>query len=574
MEWRSRAWLLALLLFLTGWTDACWHNAILSRHDLRLLLGDQTRFVTLRGIIHAPPSQRIFERDHRELWHSSALLEAEAISCNGIWQPAAGRVVAGTPGILPTNIFEGQRVEVAGMMQPPRGPYAEGMFDPLAFYHREGVFFQLQTSGPGDWKSLDVQWPVSERFRQWARHTLALGLPEEDEPLRLTWTLLLDWKAPLTDSVEEPFLRAGTYHIFAVDGLRIGLLAVIGIGLLRLLQLPRALCGAMVLPARWFYAGLTGWPASAVRAAIMASVVILGWACRRPVDLLKSLLAAPILVLGWDPAQLFQPGFQLSFLVVLCIGVILPGVQLILRGRLFKGDPFLPDTLQPRWPAWLYASADYAVDTLAMSVAAWIGSIPLAAYYFHLFTPVSVPANCVVVPATALALMSGIASLLTGAWLPSLAGLFNNATWALMKFIIWFSHDAAQWPAGNFNVAAPSAGACFLYYAALLLVVTGWIFRSRYKWAVCCALLAVAVGVAVPCVLAWRDARVDILPVNGVPVIFASGPGWEGKLLVDCGNEDSARDLIKPFLCARRESIAWEVFAWRSGGWNISVALG
>jgi competence protein ComEC len=548
---RGRVWLLGLLLFLTGWTNACWHAAILSPRDLRLLPGAQPRFVTLRGTIQAPPSQRIFERDEREFWHSSTLIETEAISCNGVWQPAAGRVVASTPGILPTNVFEGQRVEVAGLMQPPRCPYAEGMFNPRAFYKREGVFFQLQTSGPGDWQAQPSPRPVSERFRQWARRTLALGLPGEDEPLRLTWTLMLDWKAPLTDSVEEPFLRAGTYHIFAVDGLRIGLLAGIGLSLLRLLRMPRAWCGVLVLPALWFYAALTGWPASAVRAAIMASVLILGWACRRPVDLINSLFAAAVIVLLWDPAQLFQPGFQLSFVVVLCIGVLLPRVRMPLRGWLFKGDPFLPDTLQPRWPASLYTPAAYVVDTFAMSLAAWIGSIPLAAYYFHLFTPVSVPANCVVVPATALALMSGMGSLLTGAWFPGLAGLFNNAAWALMKFILWFSRCAAHWPAGHWNCAAPPAGACVFYYVALLLIVTGWIFRARHKLAVSASLAGVALGWAVHAALGSRAARLDILPVHGTPVIFASAPGREGNFLVDCGNEDSARDLLKPFLCAQ-----------------------
>jgi competence protein ComEC len=548
---RGRPWLLPLLLVLTGWTGASWHSAILSGHDLRVLLDERARFVTLRGTILAPPSQRIFERDQREFWHSSALIQAEEMLSNGVWQPAAGRVVAGIPGILPTNIFEGQRVEVAGTIQPPRGPTAEGMFNPRAFYNREGVFFQLQTSGAGDWKTLAEALPVSERFRRWATRTLALGLPEEDEPLRLTWTLLLDWKAPLTGSVEEPFLRAGTYHIFAVDGLRIGLLAAIGLGLLRLLQLPRPLCGALVLPALWFYAGLTGWPASAVRAAIMASVIILGWACRRPVDLINSLFAAAILVLLWDPAQLFQPGFQLSFLVVLCIGIVLPRVQTPLRRWLFQGDPFLPDTLQTRWPASLYTTAAYAVDVFAMSLAAWIGSIPLAAYYFHLFTPVSVPANCVVVPATALALMSGMGSLLTGAWLPGLAGLFNNATWALMKFIIWFSGCAAHWPAGNGNVAAPAAGACVFYYVLLLLAATGWIFHARHKWAVVAALLAVGLGGVVHWASGWRTARLEILPANGVPVILASGPGWGKKLLIDCGGEDSVHELVKPFLCAQ-----------------------
>jgi competence protein ComEC len=552
LAWKGgRAWLLAPLLFLLGWTDACWHDAILSRHDLRLLFGEQPQLVTLRGIVQAPPSQRIFQRDQREFWHSSALLEVSEILSNGVWQPAAGKVAAGTPGILPASVFEGQMVEVAGLLQPPRGPRAAGMFDARAFYRREGVFFQLQTSGPGDWQTPAAALPLAERFRQWARQTLALGLPGEDESLRLTWTLVLDWKAPLTGSVEEPFLRAGTYHIFAVDGLRIGLLAALGVGLLRLLQLPRAWCGALTLPALWFYAGLTGWPASAVRAAIMASVLILGWACRRPVDLINSLFAAAILVLLWNPAQLFQPGFQLSFLVVLCIGVILPPVRQTLRGWLFKGDPFLPGALQPRWPGWLYDSAAFAVDTLAVSVAAWIGSIPLAAYYFHLFTPVSVPANCVVVPATALALMSGMGSLLTGAWLPGLAGLFNNTTWALMNFIIWFSRCAAHWPGGNFNVAAPPAGACVFYYAVLLLPGTGWLFRSRHKWAVAAALLAVALGGAVHAASGRRPARLDILPLNGVPVVFASAPGLEGKFLVDCGNEQSAREWLKPFLCAQ-----------------------
>jgi competence protein ComEC len=548
---RGRPWLLVLLLVLAGWTDASWHSAILSPRDLRLQLGERPQFVTLRGAIHAPPSQRIFEREQRAFWHSSAIIEVEAILLNDVWQPGVGRVVAGSPGILPTNIFEGQRVEVAGTIQPPHGPAAEGMFNPRAFYSREDVFFQLETGGPGDWKSLDEQLPLSERFRQWARRTLALGLPEEDEPLRLTWTLLLDWKAPLTGSVEEPFMRAGTYHIFAVDGLRIGLVAAIGLGLLRLLQLPRALCGALVLPALWFYAGLTGWPASAVRAAIMASVVILGWACRRPVDLINSLFAAGIMVLLWDPAQLFQPGFQLSFLVVLCIGVILPRVQRMLRGWLFKGDPFLPDTLRTRWPDFLYSATVYSVDVFAVSVAAWIGSIPLAAYYFHLFTPVSVLSNCVVVPATALALMSGMGSLLTGAWLPGLAGLFNNATWVLMKFIIWFSGCAAQWPAGNCNVAAPSVGACVYYYIVLLLVVTGWIFRARHKWALMAVLLAIGLGGIAQWASTLRNARLDILPANGVPVILAAGPGWNNSILVDCGNEDSVRDLVKPFLCAQ-----------------------
>jgi hypothetical protein len=106
---RGRPWLLPVLLVLTGWTDACWHAAIISPRDLRLLLSEQPRFVTLRGVIQAPPSQRIFERDQREFWHSSALIEAEEILSNGVWQPAVGKVVAGLQGFCPPTFSRGRR---------------------------------------------------------------------------------------------------------------------------------------------------------------------------------------------------------------------------------------------------------------------------------------------------------------------------------------------------------------------------------------------------------------------------------------------------------------------------------
>ncbi|HUD82256.1 MAG TPA: ComEC/Rec2 family competence protein [Candidatus Saccharimonadales bacterium] len=552
---RGRIWLTGLLVVLTGWTGACRRAAILAPDDLRLQLGQRTEETRLRGIIQAPPAQRIFERGGRELSHSSALIEVSGIFIGDTWQPAFGKVIATVPGVLSSNFFEGQSVEVAGVIHPPGVPLAQGLFDARTYYARQGVFYELQAASTNDFHlpgARDLKrLPISEWFRRWATKTLALGLPGEDEPFRLTRTLLLDWKPPLWTEIEEPFMRAGTYHIFAVDGLRIGLLAGICLGLLRLLQIPRPICGAVLFPILWFYVGLTGWPASAVRAAVMVSVVIACWALRRPADLINSLCAEALILLVWQPDQLFQAGFQLSFLVVACIALIVPSVNERLQRKLFSGDPLLPDTLQPRWPWVLYKPASYLVEMFSLSLAAWVGSIPLAAYYFHLFTPVSVPANCVVVPATALALIGGMGSLLTGAWWPGLAALFNNATWALMKFILWFSRWAATWPDGNFNAAAPSAAVCACYYAALFMIITGWIFRSRQRWVVSGAMLAAGVCLAVQWAVAKQTAHIDILPLKGAPVIFVDSPGRQGNLLVGCADTESAAEILKPFLCAQ-----------------------
>jgi competence protein ComEC len=551
---RARLWLLALLLTLAGWTDLNWHTAILSPDDLRLLAGSEPHIVVVRGVLRDTPTARIFERQGREHWHSSVVIDTQQIRLdNDDWRPAFGKIIAYAPGQLSSNFFSGQTVEVTGVLSPPPGPKAEGLFDAQAHYENEGIYHQLRTDSASAWnvalENPPRLEPLSDRFCDWARNALALGLQPEDNALHLIWTLTLDWKAPLTESVEDPFMRAGTFHIFAVDGLRIGLLAGIGIGLLRALRIPRAFCGLFVIPLIWSYAGLTGWPPSAVRAAIMMTIVIGGWAAHRPADLVNSLFAAAFIILLWDPRQLFQPGFQLSFLVVLSIAVVLPLVQKLFQSWLFKQDPFLPEALQPRWPVPAQAAAYFIFDISAISVAAWLGSIPLVAAYFHLFTPVSIPANILVVPLTALALMSSIGSLLTGAWLPGLAVLFNHSSWFLMNCIISLSQWAAHWTPGSYNVATPLPVTFVLYYLLLFSVLTGWLFRPKLKW-------PAALGIFVLC-LVWggqrvaesRTACLHFLPLEGGSAVFADRAGSAG-FLFDCGNSVEAESVVKPFLAA------------------------
>jgi competence protein ComEC len=554
LAWKSgRGWLLGALLLLAGWANLERHTAVISPRDLRVLLAAQPEDVKVRGVISAPPAPRIFERGAREFWHTSTLVRVAEIWRGDHWQPAWGKVIAGTSGILASNFFNGQSVEVSGIIRPLRGPLAGGLFDPRRYYQRQEVYFQLLADSTNAWAALGPAEaaPLPERFSGYARRTLALGLPAEDEALRLMWTLALDWKAPLTESVEDPFLRAGTFHIFAVDGLRIGLLAGIGIGLLRALRMPRAVCGLLVVPVIWFYAGLTGWPASAVRAAVMMSIVIGGWAANRPGDLTNSLFAAALVILVWDPLQLFQAGFQLSFLIVLCIGLLALPMRRMLYARFFPPDRFVPAEARAVWRVWLDGLRRRGIDMFVMSLAAFLGGLPLAAYYFHLFTPVGVPANMVVVPLTGLALMSCMASLLTGGWFPGLAILFNHAGWFWMKCIIAASQWSAHWPGGNWYVSAPRPMTFVWYYAVLLAVFTGWIFRARHKrllWAALVLLSALWV-------LDWQQqrgaARLDVLALRGAPAVFAFGSGTNRDLLADCGAAAEAEGIVKPFLHAQ-----------------------
>ena len=317
---------------------------------------------------------------------------------------------------------------------------------------------------------------------------------------------------------------------------------------LRAAQLPRGACGAVIVPVIWFYTAATGWQSSAIRSTIMMTVIIAGWAVRRPSNLLNSLAASGLIILIWEPTQLFQASFQLSFFVVLSIALLLPPFEK-LRQRILKTDPLLPDELRPRWRRWLDPPI-YAVTTsLATSLAAWVGSLPLIAYYFQLFTPGSLLANLIVVPLSSLALMCNLGALVCGDWLPWATDAFNHSGWLFMRGMIWFSEWTITLPGAFWHVRVPGAFDFVVFYVAVFFVVTGWLWQpGKRAWTsgVLGGLLAVWLGAE------WH-ARNDVVVTilgHGGNAIFCDPPGRARDLLVDCGGESALNFVVKPFLHA------------------------
>ncbi|MCX6896583.1 MAG: ComEC/Rec2 family competence protein [Verrucomicrobia bacterium] len=464
------------LIFLAGAANLTLHTAVRSPDDLRVILGQRTELAVLRGRLAETPYHRVYDQNAEPAHRTLAQIEVAAVKIkNQPWQPATGRVAISAAGILPDSYHAGQTVEVAGVLQPPRTPVAEGLFDYRAFLRHNGIYYQLQAFTAADWKIIPpaVPPPVADRFFGWAKNILRLDLPAEDEPLRLLWTMTLGWKSALTGEVAEPFMRSGTMHIFAISGLHIALIAGILVALLRVLRVPRGVCGFVVIPLIWFYTGVTGWQASAIRSTVMMTVVIAGWALRRPSDLLNSLAAAAGIILVWQPQQIFQASFQLSFFVVLSIALFSPVLEQV-RQRWLQADPLVPEESRPRWQRWLKPVGGWLATGFTTSLAAWLGSIPLIAYYFHLFTPVSLLANLIVVPLSSLALASNLASLIVGGWWPGLAGLFNHSSWLWMLLMERVSEWAAWLPGGCFQIGTPSALSFAIYYTMLLAVMAGW----------------------------------------------------------------------------------------------------
>ncbi len=541
------------LLALVGWTNLAIHNAVLSPDDLRRLMGNEAALVTLRGTLVETPDLKIYERDGESTEHMLAQVRVSELRRDTDWQPAAGMIIVTTPGALASNYFAGQPVEISGVFSLPPRPVAEGLFDYRDYLQTRGIFYELKTSSPSDWQlrtpSL-LKPPLTDHFLDWSKQTLALGLPVEDEPLRLLWAMTLGWRTAFTGDVSEPFLRAGTMHLFAIDGLRIALISGMLVTLLRVLQISRVWCGLTAIPVIWFYTAATGWESSAVRASVMMTIVIGGWALKRPTNLVNSLAAAAFLILLWEPRQLFEASFQLSFFVVLVIGLLTPPLNTI-SDRLLRHDPLLPDELLPQWRRSLISFLRLLARYCSLSFTAWIGSIPLSAKYFHLFSPVSTPANIIAVPLGTLALMSNLGALICGTWFPWATELFNHSAWFFMAAMTKTSVLATEIPGSYFYVPAPSWWTIAIYYAGLIVVLSGWLKTPRRK--ICGA----AVLILIAAIYLWRweksrgETELTVLPLNGGHAVFVDAAGRKNDWLVNCGNENAFALTLKPFLRAQ-----------------------
>src|SRR4029077_7125937 len=147
--------------------------------------------------------------------------------------------------------------------------------------------------------------------------------------------------------------------------------------------------------------------------------------------------------------------FQLSFAVV--GGIILLQDPFSRWLQQFGAiDPFLPRNLVS--PSRRVVGTGYAwiCRGSSVSLAAWIGSLPLILWYFHLVTPSSVFANLLVVPLAFFILAIALLSIVATPLAVSVSIIFNNANWSLASAVIAFVHWSAKLPASHYYVAAPN----------------------------------------------------------------------------------------------------------------------
>ena len=129
-----------------------------------------------------------------------------------------------------------------------------------------------------------------------------------------------------------------------ISGLHVAIFCFFIMGLLAWTGVPVRLRAVLTIALVWLYVLFTGCGVPAVRAGWMISFVLAAPLLERRRDALSGLAGSALLILLYQPQQLFAAGFQLTFVAMWAILCVYPQ----LAGIFWPWQGFLADSRRPR----------------------------------------------------------------------------------------------------------------------------------------------------------------------------------------------------------------------------------
>ncbi len=493
------------------------------------------------------------------------------------------------------DLRENERVELFGRLrrlEPPRNP---GSFNWSAFWKRQGIVATLRCNHRENVRRLDADPPhrrdlitrLRTKVRGLLTDDLAAGAHEEASLLE---AMVLGHRSRLDRRLNDIFIRAGCIHFLAVSGTHIVIVLSFVWLVARVLVRTNRQCAWWMLLAVGAYALIAEPRPPILRASLMAALLCTSILLRRPRARLNWISAAAVILLVFQPLDLFDVGFQLSFAAVLGVAYLTPALWCAGRElrdwveRVILRRPFAVQDRELMRRSVAFDGGRKRVVLRAcrmiwrsvfglavVSIGAWLAGVPIVAAYFSRVQPWGPVSSVLVFPFVYVVMVLGMVKIAIAGVAPALAPAAGEVVTLVDGWLINLVEVLASLPGATLMVAPPPWWLVGTYYLCLLGFV--WRFqpptgRERaakpatdrtavppMRWRRHLGLAVLVTFVAALTGWRWQESVADRMVVTVLSVGAGAATVIElpdGRtVLYDAGNRspgDVGRSVVVPYL--------------------------
>lgn len=348
--------------------------------------------------------------------------------------------------------------------------------------------------------------------------------------------LLLGHKSELTQDIRQQFSRSGLSHVMAVSGLHVGFIVAPFWVFIPVLwgSASGRWAGLLILTILLIgYAGITGFSPSVSRASLMAWFLTYGKLFHKIRNSINLTAFAAMIVLLFQPKQLFDVGFQLSFSAVFIILLLMPEAQRCIPQR------------------YRHSATGNFMSLIIVSIIVQLGLLPILVYYFGEFSVIGPIANALVVPVLTLTIPVGLLLVLIS---PVSFSLLSKAAPLIELPLNWIEWVAVSFGSQQFSYVQIDGftWTIFLVWLFMILFFASLKIEALRWKLLTCLLLSLNVTILLNNLnrAKYLDMEITFLDVGQADAIHIRTPNRK-NILIDAGRwspmSNSGESVLIPY---------------------------
>lgn len=348
-----------------------------------------------------------------------------------------------------------------------------GQYDSKSYYEAKGIRYKIW-----DGTLLKQKKPAQPIYR-WLKkikHAMSNTYHQvlEPEDSEILHAMILGDKSELSTELKNLYQKAGISHILAISGLHVSMIGLFLFKLLKKAGLHHNLASILCILFLYLYGIMTGFSVSTNRAVVMMALSLSACLFSRSYDSQSAIALSALIILVQQPYQLFQCGFQLSFLAVIGAVFFLP----ICKEYIKWCFPDFEGHMERKEQSEYYSLAvllnrftKIFRSSLLASTAIQLVTLPVILWFYYEFASLAPITNLFILPLSSVLILLALAIALLGGICLPLAKFLSGSVHVILLFYQLVCKVFQKIPCNRVLIGQPSKWQIICFFSCIVLFV-------------------------------------------------------------------------------------------------------